>query len=63
MLVGFIIVASVGVATPPIVVILRGAKAKPMLESWRAWLGHYSAMLMAAVLGVIGVVLLVRSLT
>ena len=62
-LVGFILVASIGVATPPILVALRGDKAQPMLEAWRAWLGRYSAVLMAVVLGVIGAVLLVRSLT
>ncbi|MDP2013549.1 MAG: GAP family protein [Actinomycetota bacterium] len=62
-LLGFVLVASIGVAVPPLLVLSRGASSQPMLEHWRNWLSQYSGVLMAVVLGIIGAILLIRSLT
>lgn len=62
-LMGFILVASIGVATPLALVLIKGARAQPMLEHWRSWLSQYSGVLMAAVLALIGSILLIRLFT
>ena len=62
-LLGFIIVASIGVAAPPALVLIRRERAKPMLEAWRQWLAQHSAMLMSVVLAAIGAILIVKSFT
>lgn len=59
----FAIVASVGVATPAALPLILGDRAGPVLASADGWMTRYSAVIVAVVLLVLGVVLLVDGIT
>jgi threonine/homoserine/homoserine lactone efflux protein len=61
-LLGFVIVSTVGVAAPLLVLLAMGDRAESRLEGWNRWLTRHNAALMAAVLMVIGLVLIALSL-
>ena len=56
----YVVVAVLGVAAPLVVMVALGDKAKPILESWKAWLGQNNATVMAVLFLVFGVVLIGR---
>lgn len=53
----YVVVAGLGVAAPLVVVVMMGDRARPVLESWRAWLQENNATVMAVLFAVFGVVL------
>lgn len=59
-MVGWMLVASLGVATPLLVVLVRGDAAAGIFEGWRAWLLNNGQAVLLAVLGVVGVALVVK---
>jgi threonine/homoserine/homoserine lactone efflux protein len=54
----FVLIASITVAAPVIIYRVGGAKAQRLLEEMKTWLGQNSAVVMAVLLLVIGVVLI-----
>ena len=54
----FVILASLSVAVPVFLYLLGGAKAKIVLDGWKAWLSANNATVMAVLLLVFGVVLI-----
>jgi threonine/homoserine/homoserine lactone efflux protein len=58
----FVVVASASVATPLIYFLLGGASAKSTLDSWKAWLQHNNATVMAVLFIVFGFVLIGQSI-
>ena len=58
----FVIIGSLSVAIPVIAYLLAGEKMRPTLDSWKVWLEHNNATVMAVLLFVIGVVLLSKGL-
>ena len=62
-LVGFVLVGSIGVATPVIVHSALGERATAPLERGQAWLVRHSTALSVGVLGVLGVALLLKGLS
>ena len=61
-LIVFILLACVSVAAPVIVYLVMGARAEPMLNSWKAWLTQNNATVMMILLLVFGVVTLSKGL-
>lgn len=53
----FVMVASIGVAAPLVVFFALGSRATATLERWGAWLTRHNAVVVAAVLLVIGLLL------
>lgn len=62
-LLGFVLVGSIGVATPVLVQSALGERATAPLERGRAWLVRHSTALSVGVLGVLGVALLLKGLS
>ncbi|MFO7590310.1 MAG: GAP family protein [Acidimicrobiia bacterium] len=58
----FVIIGSLSVGVPVIAYLFAGDRMKPSLESWKLWLEHNNATVMAVLLLVIGVVLLSKGL-
>ncbi len=56
----WVVVASLGVAAPLIVLLVRRDQAAGIYEGWRAWLLKNGQSLVLAVLGVVGVALVVK---
>ena len=54
----FVILASLSIAVPVFFYLLGGAKAKTVLDGWKAWLSANNATVMAVLLLVFGVVLI-----
>ncbi len=54
----FVILASLSIAVPVFLYLLGGAKAKTVLDGWKAWLSANNATVMAVLLLVFGVVLI-----
>jgi len=54
----FVILASLSIAVPVFFYLLGGAKAKTVLDGWKAWLSANNAAVMAVLLLVFGVVLI-----
>ena len=50
----FVAIASVGVLTPLAVAVALGARSREPLDSLRAWMARYSAVIMAVLFLVIG---------
>ena len=59
----FVLIASITVAAPVIIYRVGGAKAQRLLEEMNTWLGQNSAVVMAVLLLVIGVVLIGKGIT
>jgi threonine/homoserine/homoserine lactone efflux protein len=59
----FVLIASITVAAPVIIYRVGGAKAQRLLEEMKTWLGQNSAVVMAVLLLVIGVVLIGKGIT
>jgi hypothetical protein len=59
----FVLIASITVAAPVIIYRVGGAKAQRLLEEMKTWLGQNSAVVMAVLLLVIGVVLVGKGIT
>ena len=59
-LVGFVLVASIGVAAPLAVVVFRRDQAPQVYERWRRWLIANSSLAVLGVVGLVAVVLLVK---
>lgn len=53
----YTLVAAAGVVVPFVAAVALGARAEPMLESWKEWLGENNATVMAVLLLVFGVIL------
>ena len=62
-LVGFVLVGSIGVASPVLMQAALGERAAAPLERGRAWLVRHSTVLSVGVLGVLGVALLLKGLS
>lgn len=60
---GFVLIGSVGVATPVLAEILLGDRAAPALERGRRWLDRHSTALSVGVLTALGAALLVKGLS
>jgi len=56
-LVVFVVLASLSIAVPVVFSLLGGARAKTVLDGWKAWLATNNATVMAVLLLVFGVVL------
>jgi hypothetical protein len=56
-LVVFVVLASLSIAVPVLFYLFGGAKAKTVLDGWKAWLSANNATVMAVLLLVFGVVL------
>ncbi len=54
----FVVLASLSIAVPVFFHLLGGAKAKTVLDDWKAWLSANNATVMAVLLLVFGVVLI-----
>ena len=54
----YTVVAALGVAAPFVVAAVMGARAQPVLDGWKAWLGQNNATVMAVLFLVFGVVLI-----
>lgn len=59
----FVLIASITVAAPVLIYRVGGAKAQRLLEEMNTWLGQNSAVVMAVLLLVIGVVLIGKGIT
>jgi threonine/homoserine/homoserine lactone efflux protein len=59
----FVLIASITVAAPVIIYRVGGAKAQRLLVEMKTWLGQNSAVVMAVLLLVIGVVLIGKGIT
>ena len=57
----FTVVATLGIAAPVLVSFTMGDRADAVLQGWGAWLTKHNAVVVAAVLVVIGVILLVQA--
>lgn len=60
---GFVLIGSVGVATPVLAQVGLGERAAPALEHGRQWLDRHSTALSIGVLTALGAVLLVKGLS
>jgi len=58
----FVVVASLGILAPVFTYLALGSRAAGILEAWSDWLARHSAVVVAVVLLVIGVVLIVLGL-
>ena len=58
----YVVVAVAGVAAPLVVMALLGDRAPAVLGTWRDWLGHNSATVMAVLFFVFGVVLIAQGI-
>jgi len=56
----YVVVASLGVASPIVVMLVLGDKAPPLLESWNTWLRANNAKVMATLFAIFGVVLIAQ---
>ena len=54
----YVVIAVLGVAAPLAVMLALGAKAQPILDSWKAWLSQNNATVMAVLFLVFAVVLI-----
>ncbi|MGO8886700.1 MAG: GAP family protein [Streptosporangiaceae bacterium] len=54
----YVVIAILGVAAPLAVMLALGARAQPILDSWKAWLGQNNATVMAVLFLVFAVVLI-----
>jgi len=59
----FVAFATLGVAIPYLVLLVMGRRADQVLASWGKWLTQHNAAVLAIVLTVIGVLLIVGSIT
>jgi hypothetical protein len=59
----FTVIGSVGVAAPPVLTLVLGDRAGPLLRSVDEWMTRQSTVIVAAVLLVLGVVLIVNGVT
>ncbi|HEX6887427.1 MAG TPA: GAP family protein [Candidatus Nanopelagicales bacterium] len=60
--IGFVLVGSIGVATPILGSLVLGERAAPLLERARSWLERHSTALSIGVLVVLGVLMIVQGL-
>ncbi len=51
----FVLIATIGVATPVVIYFAMGDRAGPLLDSLKAWMAHNNAVIMAVLMLVIGV--------
>ncbi|MCC7078341.1 MAG: GAP family protein [Acidimicrobiia bacterium] len=58
----YTLVAVLGVATPFVVALFMGERARPLLDRWREWLGRNNSTVMAVLFLVFGVVLVVQGI-
>lgn len=56
------VLACVTVATPVVLALALGEKARPTLNSWKAWLTHNNAVVMMLLCLVFGIMLLSKGL-
>nr|WP_296776492.1 GAP family protein [Rhodococcus sp. (in: high G+C Gram-positive bacteria)] len=56
----WVVVATLGIATPLLVLARSGAKAAAVQRSWREWLVKHSSVIIYLVLGLVSVVLIVK---
>jgi hypothetical protein len=61
-MVAWVLVASLGVAAPLLVLLVRRDAAAMVFQGWRAWLLTHAQAVLLAVLGVVGVALAVKGL-
>jgi Sap, sulfolipid-1-addressing protein len=54
----FVLIASIGVATPIVIYFVLGDRAGPLLDRLKAWLSHNNTVIMAVLLVIIGVKLI-----
>lgn len=59
----FTVIGSIGVAAPPVLTLVLGDRAGPLLRSVDDWMTRQSTVIVAAVLLVLGVVLIVNGVT
>ena len=58
----FVMVASLGVATPPVLLLVRGEHARTSQEHWRVWLVAHSTVLLRAVAALLAALLVLKGL-
>ena len=61
-IVAYVIVAALGVAAPIVVTLVLGERSHEVLDRWKSWLGRNSAVVMAALFALFGVVLIGQAL-
>ena len=59
----FVLIASIGVAAPLVCYFALGSRAPATLERWGTWLTRYNAVVVAAVLAVIGLLLVASAIS